>query len=399
MGRDFRDDHAESPAQQKQVNELNHPRIYFFKREKTSKPRLTLKQLERIHRDGNHPDFTEMTQECTRLGHKVDKAVELKVSRVIQECQLCLNKNRLFSHGQGQKYNTSFNTDIMVRRERVIEDDYYTHLFTVECMDTGYTVAKYINQYRYEDKYEMINDVVLNLWVYGESGMGFGCPKNAFFTPDPLDNIRKLRIAGKKHSLIWAGSDLNPGKFQLPDCLDFTPYPGMTGSPPNNPRIGEKVFVINNMIRPDTGYTPQQLVYGTTSGLPGLFEIPRNPNSEFARSLYRIIKGIQRTEDRAAPIPMGVDFPYEPGDKVHFLGPKGRIGHGRILTKSGENYRIAHSGTRITSSIRKCMAPTLTTRQNYSRRTALSPQLNAIICREQKRVRFQLGTKRAKIVN
>ena len=34
MGRDFRDDHAESPAQQKQVNELNHPRIYFFKREK-----------------------------------------------------------------------------------------------------------------------------------------------------------------------------------------------------------------------------------------------------------------------------------------------------------------------------------------------------------------------------
>ena len=78
MGRDFRDDHAESPAQQKQVNELNHPRVYFFKREKTSKPRLTLKQLERIHRDGNHPDFTEMTQECTRLGHKVDKAAELK---------------------------------------------------------------------------------------------------------------------------------------------------------------------------------------------------------------------------------------------------------------------------------------------------------------------------------
>ena len=36
MGRDFRDDHAETPAQQKQVNELNHPRIYFFKRGKTS---------------------------------------------------------------------------------------------------------------------------------------------------------------------------------------------------------------------------------------------------------------------------------------------------------------------------------------------------------------------------
>ena len=153
------------------------------------------------------------------------------------------------------------------------------------------------------------------------------------------------------------------------------------------------------MIRPDTGYTPQQLVYSTTSGLPGLFEIPRNPNSEFARSLYRIIKGVQRTEDRAAPIPMGVDFPYEPGDKVHFLGPKGRIGHGRIVTKSGEQYRIAHSGTHLTSSIKECMAPTLTTRQNYSRRTALSPHLNTIVCREQKRVRFQLGTKRAKMRN
>jgi len=143
MGRDFRDDHAETPAQQKQVNELNHPRIYFFKRGKTSKPRLTLKQLERIHRKGNHPDFMEMTQECTRLGHKVDKAAELKVSRVIQECQQCLHKNRLFPHSQGQTYSSSFNTDVMVRRE-LVNDEYYTHLFTVECMDTGYTVARYV---------------------------------------------------------------------------------------------------------------------------------------------------------------------------------------------------------------------------------------------------------------
>ena len=41
MGRDFRDDHAETPAQQKQVNELNHPRIYFFKRDKTSNSKTT----------------------------------------------------------------------------------------------------------------------------------------------------------------------------------------------------------------------------------------------------------------------------------------------------------------------------------------------------------------------
>ena len=400
MGRDFRDDHAETPAQQKQVNELNHPRIYFFKRDKTSKPRLTLKQLERIHKKGNHPDFMEMTQEITRLGHKVDKAAELKISRVIQECQLCLHKNRLFPHSQGQTYSSSFNTDVMVRRELVSNDDYYTHLFTVECMDTGYTVARYVNKNRYDTKYEMFNDVVLNLWVYGETGMGYGCPKNAFFTPESRDNIQKLRIEGRKHSLNWAYSDLNPGKFQFSDCLDFTPYPGMTDSPPCNRRLGEKVFITNNLIRSDTGYTPQQLVYGTTSGLPGLFNIPRNPNSEFARSLRRLIKGIQRLDDSPpAPTPLGVDFPYEPGDKVHFLGPKGRIGHGRIVTKSGEQYRIAHSGTRLTSSIKECMAPTLTTRQAYSRRSALSPHLNTIVCREQKRVKFQLGTKRAKIMN
>ena len=95
----------------------------------------------------------------------------------------------------------------------------------------------------------------------------------------------------------------------------------MKGNLPNHHRIAEKVFVLNNLIKSDTGYTPHQLTYGTTSGLPGIFEIPRNPNTEFAGSLHRIIKGIQRTEDRAAPIPMGVDFPYEPGDKVHFLGP------------------------------------------------------------------------------
>ena len=114
----------------------------------------------------------------------------------------------------------------------------------------------------------------------------------------------------------------------------------MTDRIPCNRRLGEKVFITNNLIRSDTGYTPQQLVYGTTSGLPGLFEIPRNPNSEFARSLHRLIKGIQGTDDRAAPTPLGMDFPYEPGDKVHFLGPKGRIGHGRILTSVSDPYHF-----------------------------------------------------------
>ena len=113
----------------------------------------------------------------------------------------------------------------------------------------------------------------------------------------------------------------------------------MRGNPPSHLRIAEKVFVLNNLIKPGTGYTPQQLTYGITSGVPGIFQIPRNPESFFAGSLQRVISGIHH-----APIPLGVDFPYEPGDQVHFLGPRGRIGHGRILSKSGSDYRIAHSG-------------------------------------------------------
>ena len=42
-GRDFRDDHAVSPAQQKQVNELNHPRVYFFRREKNFQTQVNSK--------------------------------------------------------------------------------------------------------------------------------------------------------------------------------------------------------------------------------------------------------------------------------------------------------------------------------------------------------------------
>ena len=108
------------------------------------------------------------------------------------------------------------------------------------------------------------------------------------------------------------------------------------------------------------------------------------------------MRGIHRTQEKVALVPLGVNFPYEPGDQVHFLGPKGRIGQGRILSKSGNDYRIGHSGTHISSSVKKCMAPTLNTRNLHSRRAALSPQLNTIVCRENLRVRFQLGTQRGK---
>ena len=130
----------------------------------TKKPLL---QVGHIHNDVDHPDETLVSTQSTRIGHKVNKTVELRISRVIQECQVCKNKNRLFSHGHGKKYNTSFNTDILVRREVVTSNEYYTHLFTLECMDTGYTVAKYINTYKYDSRYDMLNKVALDLWAHG----------------------------------------------------------------------------------------------------------------------------------------------------------------------------------------------------------------------------------------
>ena len=82
--------------------------------------------------------------------------------------------------------------------------EYYTHLFTLECMDTGFTVAKYINKYKYDSRYDMLNRVALDLWIYGEDGNGFGVPRNSFFTLDPTDDIQKLRQTGRKDGMIWA---------------------------------------------------------------------------------------------------------------------------------------------------------------------------------------------------
>ena len=77
-----------------------------------------------------------------------------------------------------------------------------------------------------------------------------------FFTSDPTDNIQRLRHTGKNDGIKWARSDLKLGKFRFLDCLDFTngKNPGMRGNPPSHLRIAEKVFVLNNLIKPGTGY-------------------------------------------------------------------------------------------------------------------------------------------------
>ena len=68
----------------------------------------------------------------------------------------------------------------MVRREPVRNDYYYTQLFSLECLHTGYTTARYVNRRKYESKHDMISKVVAEYWIYGEYTDGFGTPRNTF---------------------------------------------------------------------------------------------------------------------------------------------------------------------------------------------------------------------------
>ena len=143
-------------------------------------------------------------------------------------------------------------------------------------------------------------------------------------------------------------------------------------------RLPERIFVYNNLLGPGTGYTPQQIVLGISSGIPGIFQVPNNAGSLFARSLKRITAGIQA---QGAPSTLGGDFPYEPGDLVHFLGPRGRIGQRYIISISGKEYCVAHSDTRISSLSKEYISPNVRTRKSFALKAALCPVLNTIRCR------------------
>ena len=89
MGMNFKDGHVEDPDMQGKSSSLNTPKIFIFKNNKVPDPNVTVKNLGRIHRDMDHADHTQMATECIRLGCKMNKSVELRISRVIQECTIC----------------------------------------------------------------------------------------------------------------------------------------------------------------------------------------------------------------------------------------------------------------------------------------------------------------------
>ena len=66
------------------LGSLNTPKIFFFKNNKAPNPNVTEKQLAHIHKDMDHADHAQMATECIRLGCKINKSMELRISRVIQ---------------------------------------------------------------------------------------------------------------------------------------------------------------------------------------------------------------------------------------------------------------------------------------------------------------------------
>ena len=56
VGMKFRDGHTECPDMQRQVTNLKAPKIFFFGDSKAPTSSITLKHLNRIHRDMDHPD-------------------------------------------------------------------------------------------------------------------------------------------------------------------------------------------------------------------------------------------------------------------------------------------------------------------------------------------------------
>ena len=108
------------------------------------------------------------------------KTIDNNISKVKQECIACLHKGPIFTRGKLQRNESRFNTDVLIRSKRVTNDRYCTHLFLMECLNTSFTTARYVNRKKYTSKYDMVNKVATDCWIYGEYGDGFGKPLMTF---------------------------------------------------------------------------------------------------------------------------------------------------------------------------------------------------------------------------
>ena len=156
-------------------------------------------------------------------------------------------------------------------------------------------------------------------------------------------------------------------------------------------RLSEQVFVCNNTLGPGIGYTPHQLVLGIGSGVPGIYQVPESESSQFARSQKRIKKRYQQKPGITAPLNIRGWLPLRTRWPCSFLRPMW-VGQGYITGIFGREYRVAHSGTQISSVSKEYISPTIKTQKSFALKSALCPVLNTIKSKSDLKVRFKLGT-------
>ena len=113
------------------------------------------------------------------------------------------------TEGRTQQNESLFNKDVLIQQRRVTNHRYYTHLFSLECLNTSFTMPRFVDMEN-RSVSETVNKVAKEFWIYGVYGDGFGKPTNAFFTPKGGDNLQSLRKVGEPEDLVWKESDFEP---------------------------------------------------------------------------------------------------------------------------------------------------------------------------------------------
>ena len=107
----------------------------------------------------------------------------------------------------------------------------------MECLNTGFITARYVNMEKYRSKLDIVNNVATDCCIYGEYGDSFSKPLNDFF---------KQFTKSMSENLIWAKLDLKLTEFR--DCKNIHRETNIQA------RLTEQVFVQNNRLWTGLGY-------------------------------------------------------------------------------------------------------------------------------------------------
>ena len=157
----------------------------------------------------------------------------------------------------------------------------------------------------------MVNKVATDYWIYGEYSDGFGKPLNAFILHQGGggNDLHSLQKAGEPENFIWAKSELNLNFWftEFLDCKNFHRDTNIQA------KLAEQVFVQNNTLWIGLGFTPHQLVLGLSSGVPGIYDVPENANTNISRRIKAILNKSQVAQ-KQPHLTLGGSFPDPEGE-------------------------------------------------------------------------------------